>query len=1362
MLEFRKSAVVLALLLLTACNDETIVLDSGTPPPINQTPLASFNMSSVNGFVGQDIFVDASGSSDADDDILSYAWLVLSKPSGSTAVFSDLQAKSTSATLDTAGNYLFQLTVSDGEAVSSIIKSVSTVSTTPPANHNTYTVVANAGLNQHVDIGNLVILDGHESADKNGAQLTYAWSLTSIPAGSTATLSANTNVFPVFTPDVAGLYQANLVVTNVNGVSSPAASVMVAVSDPSIGVVTNTPPIANAGADISTTLTNAGINIGLDGSQSHDVDGDVLSYIWTIHSKPVGSAASLSNDHSATPALNADLAGDYDITLVSSDGQSYSLPDSVQINLVAQALPVNNRPVANAGPNLKAISVSQAATLDGSASNDKDGDSLTYRWTIVNKPSTSLVTLTASTSVSPGLIPDVPGDYTMALIVNDGQVDSIPSSVVVSVDTPYTNHTPSVTLTNDVQPTSEVNDTITFTAAVADLDIADTHTYQWSFISKPLGSKATLTSTSATADLVPDQQGDYTLQVIATDNNGAIALDASIISITHIPNVLAVPSNHQLIVNSSLGGDDQAGALYSVTKDAIANGEVINIGVNGATNASPLFEMKGYSSIGRNLHQSFIYNPTTKLFYSQLDKTGVYLDGTLISFDPLTDKVDVITHIDSNKYVEGNHVSDFVERLALHPSGKYLIGSSRYGGKHNAGRVYIVDIEMTQDSNGDLVKTERFGDLNWIYDIGCGNGDITRIDATGSDCSNATELVGKEVFSANIWEGDALEMYTLGNFDNTKRPSEPTMASDAGLFQIIPTDTSNLTKPWKYQVASADTYDTVFVESPARQYAKANGYYMSTLGQLGGNSGTFFSSGGGGTVNFDCAEALGVIWDSHNATFVSFCTSAAGKERGLFVGQSSPAISKIRGYSGWGEEEGVAMTLSNTLGLLVSTEDSLAMFVADALRIDGITLPLAYSPSRVVSINIRTGAEKTIIQGSKTNVNGVGSVFMGAAQTDNTDKYVVTLSYDGGDKREGSIVKYDRDTGLTTSVTLGFDTFAYNYGQPLKHSNGKIYTAAVHSSDARHNRGSHLEYDATDGKLKELTGNASVQPGLNLIETSNGDIYGYGADFNQSTKPNVLYKLDKDSGLLASLAQTANGSGNVTAQVLASGEVNGDMLAYTSFDTEQSNIYCFDSAQPVSGANPVFASIGFGIIKGSLPNTQDNKPHDVLRGLTYSESRGKWFFIAKQNGGALNIPNYQPTIQQMDDCSTQTITHAADLNYQPTTMLLEMSATNLTFTGQPMFFGMGAKLGQFDGTTVIEIDLVNFPGTANGFDVLEIQGYLTELSSGELVGVLEATNSTTRDIEHYTFSYDGTSFEYSKLPMDMSLDVHYPGIFELR
>jgi glucuronoarabinoxylan endo-1,4-beta-xylanase len=74
--------------------------------------------------------------------------------------------------------------------------------------------VADAGDNQSVAVSDLVTLDGSGSSDADGDQLTYQWTFTSVPAGSTAVLNDADTVSPSFVPDIPGIFEVSLIVND--------------------------------------------------------------------------------------------------------------------------------------------------------------------------------------------------------------------------------------------------------------------------------------------------------------------------------------------------------------------------------------------------------------------------------------------------------------------------------------------------------------------------------------------------------------------------------------------------------------------------------------------------------------------------------------------------------------------------------------------------------------------------------------------------------------------------------------------------------------------------------------------------------------------------------------------------------------------------------------------------------------------------------------------------------------------------------------------------------------------------------------------------------------------------------------------
>ena len=375
------------------------------PDPANVAPVARVT-SSQEVVTGSTVTLDATTSTDANQDVLTYAWAFLSRPSGSQAVLSSDTAAKPTFTADVSGSYVLALTVFDGKAYST------PAATTVQAAVTNVAPVANAGTNQSVVVGTQVTLDGTYTTDVNlGDVLSYSWTL-SRPDSSAATLTLATTARPRFTADIAGTYLATLMVSD-GRLNSALATVRVVASD------ANAAPVANAGPDQS-VLRNA--LVSLDGTASSDANGNPITYTWSFLAKPADSAASLDSTMAAKPKFTADQAGSYVLGLMVNDGISSSANMAV---VTVTASVANAAPVANAGPS-QTVTASPTAlvTLNGTGSTDANGDVLTYTWTMVSKPAGSVAALSSATVASPTFSADLTGSYVFVLVVNDGKVDS--------------------------------------------------------------------------------------------------------------------------------------------------------------------------------------------------------------------------------------------------------------------------------------------------------------------------------------------------------------------------------------------------------------------------------------------------------------------------------------------------------------------------------------------------------------------------------------------------------------------------------------------------------------------------------------------------------------------------------------------------------------------------------------------------------------------------------------------------------------------------------------------------------------------------------------------------------------------------
>ncbi len=200
---------------------------------------------------------------------------------------------------------------------------------------------------------------------------------------------------------------------------------------PSSSLDANEPPVADAGSD-QVVATNS--EVTLDGSQSSDPDGDPITYSWVIAEGPPGSWAAVFDGNTASPTFVPDKEGFYTIRLVVNDGTVDSPPDTVTVE--ARTPPLDNAaPVAEAGIH-QAVTTGTRVVLDGTASSDADGDTLSYSWAITSAPTESSAALTDASSAHPSFVPDVGGTYAIRLIVNDGKVNSAPDSVTVTATAP--------------------------------------------------------------------------------------------------------------------------------------------------------------------------------------------------------------------------------------------------------------------------------------------------------------------------------------------------------------------------------------------------------------------------------------------------------------------------------------------------------------------------------------------------------------------------------------------------------------------------------------------------------------------------------------------------------------------------------------------------------------------------------------------------------------------------------------------------------------------------------------------------------------------------------------------------------------
>ncbi len=291
--------------------------------------------------------------------------------------------------------------------------------------------VADAGTDFAATVGQTVTLDGSRSYDNDGDRLTFRWNGTD-PDGDdvTADISNRLNEEATITLTKSGTY--SFIITVDDGLDEDTDTVNVTVTGGGTGG--NSVPVADAGADFSATV---GESITLDGSNSFDADGDILTFQWT-GTAPGGIdiGTQISNAATEIAAFTVSLVGDYVFTLTVDDGTDLA-SDTVTVT-VTDTGGVNTPPVADAGPDFSS-NIGQTIILDGTASFDPDTDPLSYNWTGL---SPSGIDISAQISNAVDALASFTlselGNYIFTLTVSDGSVSDSATVVVLVIDNELT------------------------------------------------------------------------------------------------------------------------------------------------------------------------------------------------------------------------------------------------------------------------------------------------------------------------------------------------------------------------------------------------------------------------------------------------------------------------------------------------------------------------------------------------------------------------------------------------------------------------------------------------------------------------------------------------------------------------------------------------------------------------------------------------------------------------------------------------------------------------------------------------------------------------------------------------------------
>ena len=178
-------------------------------------------------------------------------------------------------------------------------------------------------------------------------------------------------------------------------------------------------------------LPHAGINqtvfggqlVTLNGSQSSDPEGATLAYQWTVISQPGGSAITLSGATTVSPTFTPLTIGQYIFQLVVNDGQLYSAPSTVSVNVIGGTPRANSVTVSTDEDTPVNISLS-ASDIDSSSLTFTVVSGPSHGFLSVNSGTMSCVTGICAADVSYTPAANFNGLDSFSFTVNDGQATS--------------------------------------------------------------------------------------------------------------------------------------------------------------------------------------------------------------------------------------------------------------------------------------------------------------------------------------------------------------------------------------------------------------------------------------------------------------------------------------------------------------------------------------------------------------------------------------------------------------------------------------------------------------------------------------------------------------------------------------------------------------------------------------------------------------------------------------------------------------------------------------------------------------------------------------------------------------------------
>ncbi|RJE77455.1 hypothetical protein BGP78_00165 [Pseudoalteromonas sp. MSK9-3] len=189
----------------------------------------------------------------------------------------------------------------------------------------------------------------------------------------------------------------------------------------------NAAPVVNAGQD---QRAISGSTVSLTASAS-DANNDAMTYKWQQTGGPAVTLTTSNTLNAAFVAPDVTTEQQLSFKFIADDGKGGITADSVIVSVSLEV--TNTPPIVNAGADQQVVSGSVAVKLDGSATRDNDGDTLTYTWRQVAGSNVAITNSNATIASFDAPTVTTSEQLTFALDVSDDGVTVYTDEVIVTV-----------------------------------------------------------------------------------------------------------------------------------------------------------------------------------------------------------------------------------------------------------------------------------------------------------------------------------------------------------------------------------------------------------------------------------------------------------------------------------------------------------------------------------------------------------------------------------------------------------------------------------------------------------------------------------------------------------------------------------------------------------------------------------------------------------------------------------------------------------------------------------------------------------------------------------------------------------------